>query len=101
MVRDMILVIGASGVLGMEICRRARGEQHDVRALVRKSTAPERIAQLEAAGVKLVYGDLKDASSLERACAGVDQVISTASSTQSRAEGDSIETVDLQGQLSL
>jgi uncharacterized protein YbjT (DUF2867 family) len=38
---------------------------------------------------------------LADACRGVDAVISTASSTLSRQEGDSIETVDRQGQLNL
>jgi NADH dehydrogenase len=49
----------------------------------------------------VVLGDLKDRTSLGRACAGVDTVVSTASSTLSRQEGDSIESVDRQGQLAL
>jgi uncharacterized protein YbjT (DUF2867 family) len=58
------------------------------------------LGHLREAGVELAYGDLKDAESLRRACEGVSAVISTASSTLSRQAGDSIETVDLQGQLS-
>jgi uncharacterized protein YbjT (DUF2867 family) len=46
-------------------------------------------------------GDLKDTASLARACGGVQAVISTASSTLSRQEGDSIESVDHRGQLAL
>ena len=46
-------------------------------------------------------GDLKNRRSLDAACRGASAVISTASSTLSRQEGDSIETVDRQGQLSL
>ena len=52
-------------------------------------------------GVELVEGDLKDAASLTRACAGIQSVISTASSTLSRQSGDSIESVDEHGQLAL
>lgn len=52
-------------------------------------------------GAELVEGDLKDAASLARACAGVEAVISTASSTLSRQAGDSIASVDEQGQLAL
>jgi NADH dehydrogenase len=46
-------------------------------------------------------GDLKDPSFLDAACRGASAVISTASATISRQEGDSIQTVDLEGQLSL
>jgi uncharacterized protein YbjT (DUF2867 family) len=52
-------------------------------------------------GAELVEGDLKDPASLARACAGVAAVISTASSTLSRQAGDSIASVDEQGQLAL
>jgi uncharacterized protein YbjT (DUF2867 family) len=38
-----ILVVGASGLLGMEICRRLRADNHDVRALVRPGS-PKRSA---------------------------------------------------------
>jgi uncharacterized protein YbjT (DUF2867 family) len=44
---------------------------------------------------------LKDSGSLAEACSGVNAVISTASSTLSRQPGDSIESVDDQGQLNL
>ena len=43
----------------------------------------------------------KEPASLARACAGVQSVISTASSTLTRQAGDSIETVDRRGQLAL
>ena len=62
---------------------------------------PARLEALRGAGVTLCWGDLKDASSLRDACFGAEAVISTASSTFSRQEGDSIETVDREGQLSL
>jgi uncharacterized protein YbjT (DUF2867 family) len=95
------LVVGATGLLGPEICRRLTAAGHQVRALVRSTADAGKRAALHALGVELVEGDLKDAASLARACAGVRAVISTASSTLSRQEGDSIETVDHQGQLAL
>jgi uncharacterized protein YbjT (DUF2867 family) len=52
-------------------------------------------------GAEIVRGDLKDRGSLDAACRGATAVISTASSTLSRQEGDSIETVDRDGQLNL
>jgi uncharacterized protein YbjT (DUF2867 family) len=97
----MVLVVGATGLLGGEICRRLRGAGHDVRALVRANSAPDRISAVQAAGVAATVGDLKNPASLSQACEGVSAVITTASSTLSRQEGDSIETVDRQGNLHL
>jgi len=95
------LLVGATGLLGPEICQRLTGAGHQVRALVRPTANAEKRAALKAMGVELVEGDLKDDASLARACAGVEAIISTASSTLSRQAGDSIETVDHHGQLAL
>lgn len=97
----MNLVVGATGMLGSEICRLLAAEGKPTRALVRSTSQPEKVAQLENLQLETARGDLKDRSSLEAACRGVTAVISTASSTLSRAEGDSIQTVDLEGQLNL
>lgn len=97
----MILVIGATGHLGGEICRRLREGGKEVRALVRSTSQSERVERLRAMGVVPVEGDLKDEKSLSRACEGVDTVISTASATVSRQDGDSISSVDRDGQLRL
>jgi uncharacterized protein YbjT (DUF2867 family) len=59
------------------------------------------VAQLKSFNVEIAQGDLKKRSSLDAACQGASAVISTASSTLSRQEGDSIQAVDLEGQLSL
>ena len=97
----MILVVGATGLLGTEICRRLAKRGDRVRALVRTTSSPEKVASLEKCGVELCVGDLKDSGSLAGACDGVSAVISTASSTLSRQAGDSIESVDDHGQLNL
>lgn len=96
-----VLVVGATGFLGTEICRLARERGHAVAGLVRPSSDPERVAALEKMGVRPVRGDLKDAASLAAAVVGKDAVISTATSTRSRQEGDGIDTVDRAGQLDL
>ena len=96
-----ILLVGATGLLGPEICRRLTAAGQKVRASIRPSADGGKRAALVSLGVEPVEGDLKDASSLARACAGIQAVISTASSTLSRQAGDSIETVDQQGQLTL
>jgi NADH dehydrogenase len=69
--------------------------------MVRPPSNPERIQALAAAGAETFAADLKDAASLREACAGIAAVIATASSTLSRQDGDSIETVDRVGYLNL
>lgn len=97
----MNLVVGATGMLGSEICRLLAERGKRVRGLVRKTSAPEKISKLTELGAEIVYGDMKDSASLDAACRGARAVISTASSTLSRQEGDSIETVDETGQIQL
>jgi uncharacterized protein YbjT (DUF2867 family) len=96
-----MLVAGATGLVGMEVCGLLSEKGEKVRALVRETSAPEKMEKLRSGGAELAIGDLKDPASLDRACAGVDAIISTASSTFSRQAGDSIATVDGQGQLNL
>src|SRR6186713_1182209 len=96
-----ILVVGATGLVGSEVCSRLREAGHAVRALVRRTSDPGKRQALEDRDVALVYGDLKDPASLVPACDGIDAVISTASSTFSRQPGDGIDSVDAEGQLSL
>jgi len=97
----MNLVVGATGLLGGEICRLLAAEGKPVRGLVRSTSDRAKFERLQGLGVEIVEGDLKDRPSLTAACRGASAVISTASSTLSRQEGDSIQSVDREGQLSL
>lgn len=97
----MILVVGSTGVLGSEICRRLREAGEPVRGLIRPTSAPEKIARLVAMGVEVARGDLREPASLARACQGAGTVITTATSTLSMQPGDSIPVTDQQGQLDL
>jgi uncharacterized protein YbjT (DUF2867 family) len=97
----MILVAGSSGHVGTEVCRQLIDRGQTVRALVRTTTDSSKIAVLESLGAELVYGSLSDRESLQRACAGVDAVISTVTATSSTQPGDSILSVDGAGQLAL
>jgi uncharacterized protein YbjT (DUF2867 family) len=97
----MILVVGATGMVGSEICQRLAGRGEKVRGLTRVTSSTEKVESLRRCGVEICVGDLKDPDSLALACRGVDAVISTASSTLSRQAGDSIESVDDEGQLHL
>jgi uncharacterized protein YbjT (DUF2867 family) len=97
----MVLVVGATGLVGSEVCQRLARQGRQVRALVRSTSAAEKVDALRSYGVELCVGDLKDPASLAAACSGADAIISTASSTFSRQEGDSIDSVDGAGQLNL
>jgi uncharacterized protein YbjT (DUF2867 family) len=72
-----------------------------VRALVRTTSNPSAVARLRDLGVEFAVGDLKDPASLQPACRGAHTVISTASVTHSRQDGDSIESADESGQVNL
>ena len=96
-----ILVAGATGYLGSEICRQLISKSKNVKGLVRATSDANKVAHLKESGVKIVEGDLKNKGSLENALSGVSVVISTVSSTLSRQEGDSIQTVDDEGQNNL
>ncbi len=97
----MVLIVGSTGMVGNEICELLVGEGKTIRALVRKTSDPEKIKRLKEIGAEIFYGDLKDRESIQKACKGCQIVISTASCTLSRQEGDSIQTVDQDGQLTL
>ena len=96
-----ILVVGATGALGGEICRRAIAAGHSVRGLARESSDPDRVSALREAGVEIVLGDLKDPPSISKALDGVSAVVSSATSVHARRDRDDFETVDGRGQLDL
>lgn len=88
----MFLISGSTGSLGRQIVQELLTRGHPVRALVRD---PSQREALEAAGAEVVIGNLRDPASLDRACQGVDVVISSASAT--RREDDTVENVDMRG----
>ena len=97
----MILVIGATGILGMQICHILSEKEKAFRVLVRVSSDQWKVDQLRKMGADIFIGDLKFPLSLAKACEGITQVISTATTTKLQQEGDTIQTVDHDGQLYL
>ena len=93
----MILVVGATGMLGGAIALSLLEHDHKVRVLVRPHSGHH---QLVAAGAAPVVGDLKQVASLRHACEGVTTVISTANSAQ-RSGDDNPRSVDLDGNRAL
>ena len=95
----MILVAGATGELGRAICRQLTEKGGTVYGMVRASSAPEAVAELESIGVRPVQAELDDPESLREACSGCDAVVS--GMTAMGRPGDSIDRVDREGQLAL
>ena len=105
----MILVVGATGLLGGLVTRQLLEQGKQVRILVRKNSPSQQMAQQGMAtsaqslidlGAQPVYGDLKDPASLQAACQGITTLISTANSAVRGGE-DNPETVEKQGNRSL
>ncbi|MEO5567226.1 MAG: NAD(P)H-binding protein [Gemmatimonadaceae bacterium] len=78
----MILVVGATGLLGRSICKRLRDSGRDVRGLVREGS-PGRPG-LEKMGVQIFAGDLRTPADVDNACRGATTVISTATTMATR-----------------
>jgi uncharacterized protein YbjT (DUF2867 family) len=99
----MNLVIGATGMVGGEICRLLTAGGKPVRAMVRASSDQAKVQQLKDLGVTLVHGDLRDSSTLGPALKGVNAVITTISSMPfSYVAGENdIRSVDLAGMTTL
>jgi uncharacterized protein YbjT (DUF2867 family) len=95
----MYLVVGATGLLGGEICRRLAAQGKPVRGLVRATSDQAKVDELKSNGVEIVQGDMCDPASLGAACQGVSAVISTVSALPScyEPEGNNIQTVDVDG----
>jgi uncharacterized protein YbjT (DUF2867 family) len=105
----MILVVGATGVVGGIVTRRLLEKDKEVRILVRRDSPSSQLVQqglatsaesLIESGAQPVHGDLRDRASLDAAVEGVDTVISTANSA-GRGGADSPQSVDLEGNRNL
>ena len=99
----MILVVGATGLVGRQICRLLAASGKPTRAMVRATSDQAKVDELKSLGANVVQGDLRDPKSLRAACQGVNAIIATASSmpfTYQPGE-NTPETTDQDGLLSL
>lgn len=69
----MYLVTGATGSLGRRIVRQLRDQEESVRAFVRLSS---RFSELEDRGAEIFIGDLTIPRDIEKACDGIQYIIS-------------------------
>ena len=96
-----VLVVGATGYLGMEICRQLAASGAKVTAISRTATPGDRVEALKQLGVSFVAGDLRDNASMKNALKGFSTVISSATSVMSKSAEDNIQSVDNEGQAAL
>src|SRR5688572_19233671 len=81
MSNELILVAGASGTLGSVIVRRLLAAGYRVRAMSRDAG---KLGALAGAGAEAFPADMLDRGAMDRACAGVSQIVSTANNTLGR-----------------
>jgi dihydroflavonol-4-reductase len=67
MTKKILLVTGANGLLGSNLCLAAAQRGYEVRAMMR---APQRCAAFTAAGISLLRGDVTDLESIRAAARG-------------------------------
>lgn len=97
-VNKTVLVVGATGHLGTAICQLLVKEGARVKGLVRATSDAGKVNTLKKMGVETVEGDLKERRSLDSAMQGITHIISTATAIVSRQQGDSLQSVDEEGQ---
>lgn len=95
---DLILVTGATGLVGSHVAEQARQRGLRVRALVR---AGSRSALLKTWGVELVEGDLDQPASLKAACAGATVIIHCAAKVGDWGRTEDYRKINVDGTRSL
>ncbi|MGE5276342.1 MAG: NAD(P)H-binding protein, partial [Acidobacteriota bacterium] len=95
----MILVAGASGLLGKEVCRAFADRGEKVRALLRSSSPGK--SELAALSAEIAVGDLRDPTGLPAICRGIEAVVTTANGQNRRMPGDGLAATDRDGALAL
>lgn len=93
-----LLIVGATGTLGIQVARHALEQGHQVRCLVRSLKKPAAI-KLKEWGAELVKGNLCDSKTLAPALEGVEAVIDAA--TARANDSLSIRQVDWEGKVNL
>lgn len=92
--RDLILITGATGLVGSHVAEQARKRGHRVRAVVRQ---PCQCSDLKSWGVELVEGDMKNRESLARAAEGASVIVHCAAKVGDWGPTDDYRTVNVEG----
>lgn len=91
---DLILITGATGLVGSHFAEQMRKRGYRVRALVRK---PSQCTDLVSWGVDLVEGDMTNRDSLRRASNGVTVVVHCAAKVGDWGPTDAYRSVNVDG----
>jgi uncharacterized protein YbjT (DUF2867 family) len=94
---SLTLVVGGSGCLGKLVVRALLERGERVRVMTR---LPAALADMKAAGVDVVGGDLLDVATVRRACLGASRVVASAHSLVGAGKNGS-DNVDRAGHLAL
>ncbi len=91
---DLLLVTGATGLVGSHVAERARGMDIRTRAVVRPTSES---AALKSWGVEVLTGDMTDRESLEMAIDGVTVVVHCAAKVGDWGPVDEYREVNVRG----
>lgn len=92
------LITGVNGFIGSHTARRLLTEGHSVRGLVRRTSNLDYIKDLD---IEIVYGDISQTETLEKATTGIDRVIHTAGIAKDWGDYADFHRVNFQGTCNL
>ena len=72
---NTVMITGATGLIGSNVCRLLTADGRQVRALVRPDSETDPLAKL---GVTLVYGDITSIDDVARAAEGAEAIVNSA-----------------------
>ncbi len=81
--KQPIVVVGATGDLGLRIVSSLKGHEAQARCLVRKNTSPKKLLRLKKVSAEIVEVDFNEEVELARACEGASVVVSGLSGLRS------------------
>lgn len=91
---DILLVTGATGLVGSHVCQRARELGIKTRALVRESSDKTLLGEWD---VELIYGDLNDVEALSQAARGATALVHCAAKVGDWGPIDGYRRVNVDG----
>jgi len=89
-----VLVVGATGQLGMATVKELLAQGRSVRALIRNPSATSRFQEL---GADVAIGDLTIPATLAAACRGASVIVATANAAVPSTSADTFEAVERNG----
>ncbi|MBM3762379.1 MAG: NAD-dependent epimerase/dehydratase family protein [Acidobacteria bacterium] len=91
---ERILVVGATGQLGLASIHELLARGQKVRALIRQ---PQSASTFESIGVETALGDLTDPASLRNALKGISHIVATANAAVPTRPSDTFAAVERDG----